>query len=149
MFGPAQEDQNCKVKDGVVDGPQESFDTGSDPRAGLEDQEQQQLDGNPAENVSEELPQQMKDVEDVDQSPSTGLNSITLKNRAVENSDATKAAPLLVSTDTNVAGENSTHLACDAGEGSSSAETSSGGCAIGPVPPSLGSKKKDTVSGSH
>lgn len=149
VFGPAKEDQSCKDNDGVVGGPQESGDTRSDLRSGQEDQEQQQLDGNPVKNLSEEPPQQMKGAEDVDQSPSTGPNLITLKNQAAESSNATKTTPLLVSSDTDVTGENSNHLARDAGEGSSSAETSSRGCAIGPAASSLGSEKKDTVSGSH
>lgn len=149
MFGPAQEGQSCKDKDGVVDGPQESGDTRSDPRAEQEDQEPQQLDGDPVENLPKEPPQQMKGVEDADQSPSSGLNSTALKNQAPENRDATKATPPVASGDTNTAGETSSHLACDAGRRSSSAETSSGVCAVGPAAPSLGSEKKDTVSEGH
>lgn len=145
----ALEEQSCEDKDGVVDGPQKCGDTRSDPPAGQDDQKQQQLDGNSVENVSEEPPQQMEGAEDVDQSPATVLNSISLKNQAAENSDVTKATPLLANSDTNTAAENSNHPACDAAEGSSPTETSSGGCAVGPAAPSLGSEKKDTVSGSY
>lgn len=141
VVGPAQEGQSYKVKDGVVDSPRDCGDTRSDQGAGQEDQEQQQLDGDPGEHLSAEPPQQMRGVEAVDQSPTTGLNSISLENQAAENRDAAKTTPLLASGDTNAAG--------DAGEGSSWAETSSGSCAVGPAAPSLGSEKKDTVSRSH
>lgn len=141
VVGPAQEGQSCKDKDGVVDSPQECGDTRSDQGAGQEDQEQQQLDGDPVEHLSAEPPQQTRGVEAVDHSPTTGLNSISLENQAAEDSDAAKITPLLASCDTNVAG--------DAGEGSSWAETSSGGCAVGPAAPSLGSEKKESVSTSH
>lgn len=145
VVGPALEGQSCK--DGVIDSPHESGDTRSDPRTGQKDQEQQPLEVDPqVQYLSKDAPQQMKVVEDVDPSPSAGLNSISLKNQAAENSDATKTTPLLASSDANAAGENSNHLACDAVEGSSSAETSSEGCAIGPAAPSLGPEKKDTVS---
>lgn len=146
MVDPAQEDLSCKDKEGVVHGPQESVGTRSDLRAGQKNQEQPQLGEDPVQNLKEPS-QQLKNVEDVEQSPSACLNSTSLKNQAAKNSDATKATPLLANADTNAAGENRNHWSCDAGEGSSSGKTSSDGCAIGSAVPSLGSGKKDIVSG--
>lgn len=93
--------------------------------------------------------QRCKDQEEGVDSPQESEDTRSLKNQAAENSDATETTPPMVSTDTNVEGESSSHLACDAGEGSSSAESSSEGCPIGPAAPSLGADKKDTVSTSH
>lgn len=149
MVNPAQEGQSCEDKYKVVDGSQECGNTRSDPPAGQDDQEQQPLDGDPVDNVSEQSPQQMKGLEEVDQSATPGLNPISLKNQAAKNSDVTLATPLLANNDTNAAGENTNYSASDAAEGSSSTETSSGGCAVRPAVPSLGSEKKHTVSGSH
>lgn len=143
------QEQSCEDKDGVVDGPQVSGHPRSDPTAGQENQEQQQLDKDPVDNVSEEPLQQMEAAVDVDQGPITGLNSISLKNQAAEKSDMTKATPLLANSDTNATAENSNHSVCDAAKGSSSAEAISEGCTVSPAVPSFGSEKKGTVSGSH
>lgn len=143
------QEQSCEDKDGVVDGPPVSGHTRSDPPAGQESQEKQQLDRDPVDNVSEEPLPQMEAAVDADQGPVTGLNSISLKNQEAEKSDITKATPLLANSDTNATAENGNHSVCDAAKGCSSAEARAEGCAVSPAVLSFGSEKKGTVSGSH
>lgn len=110
-------------------------------------------DGQKVENVAEIPLQQVEDRDDglavVDQSPAISFYPSLSQKQAAENGDVTTSTLLLEDSEISTRDENSNHLACDTGEGASSAETSPGGCTYVPAAPSCGSKREDTVSGSQ
>lgn len=148
---PGSEEQSC-----VLYSLHKTGDTKSDlpaERKLLEKREQQELEGQKVENMAEKPPQQVEDRDDgsavVDQSPAISFYPSLSQKQAAENGDVTTATPLLEDGEISTRDENSNLLACDTGEGASSAETSSGGCPYVPAAPSCGSKREDTVSGSQ
>lgn len=148
---PGSEEQSC-----ILYSLHKTGDTKSDPPAGrklLEKQEQQEHQGQKVENMAEKPQQQVEDRDDssavVDQSPAISFYPSLSQKQAAENGDVTTATPLLEDSENSTRDENSNHLACDTGEGASSARTSWGGCPYVPAAPSCGSKREDTVSGSQ
>lgn len=144
---PASEEQSRAE----LDSPHETGDTPAGRL--LEKRERQELEGQKIKNTAEIPPQQVEDRDDgsavVDQSPAISFYPSLSQKRAAENGDVTTATPRLEDSEISTRDENSSHLACDTGEGASSAGSSSGGCPYVPAAPSCGSKRKDTVSGSQ